>query len=250
MSSPQVLTGFRSIEECLRSHPERILRIAVSGKPNFREEQLLADAAAKGISIEKQRGPAPARNHDRHSAEILTAYLKDFQYDDWNDLIETLQTKLKNEQRPVVLVLDGITDPHNLGAIIRTAAFTGVDGIVLPKDRSVSVTDTVHRISSGGTEYVSIVQVTNIASALTELKDIGFWIVGFSEHSKQGIHQLKRDFNPVIVIGNEEKGMRPLVKDKCDFLVQIQGAGRLKSLNASVAAAIAMTWASGLFDNS
>lgn len=237
----QLLKGFRSIEECIQVHPDRIIKIVVEGKPNSREEDLLQKAKSKGILIERIKSL---------NAANITAHLRQFQYAPWDSVIERLQESLAEGLKPVVLVLDGITDPHNLGAMIRTAAFMGICAVVLPKDRAVSVTDTVHRISSGGTEHVPVTQVTNIVAALNELKEIGLWIVGFSEHADQTVQSLKADFASVLVIGNEEKGMRSLVKDQCDYLVQIKGPGSLKSLNASVAAAVAMTWASGFFHNS
>src|SRR5262249_26605876 len=125
------------------------------------------------------------------------------------------------------------------------AAFMGVTGVVIPKDRAAVITETVYRIASGGVEYLRVCQVTNLVAALKVLKDSGLWIVGFSEHADRDIAEQKADVAPRIIVGNEEKGMRPLVKENCDFLVKLGGKGGLKSLNASVAAALAMAWATG-----
>lgn len=237
MSQPIQIKGFRSIEECLNFHPDRIQRIVICGPLTPREDKLISEARRLKIPIEK-------KGSDEHS---LIAYLKDFQYAEFDELLSDLKDKMGCGSHPSVLVLDGITDAHNLGAIVRTAAFMGIDGIILPEDRSAGVTEGVFRISSGGMEHVSICRVTNLVSALKKLQDSGFWVVGFSEHSSQSLTALKRDFCPVLVIGNEEKGMRPLLKENCDYLVRLEGKGPLKSLNASVAASLAMAWAVDLF---
>ncbi|MBI3542853.1 MAG: 23S rRNA (guanosine(2251)-2'-O)-methyltransferase RlmB [Deltaproteobacteria bacterium] len=239
MSSRLILSGLRSIEECLRANPDRIAKLLVpAGKLSPRLEELRALAQKKGIRIEANPKADPE--------EPLLAVMHDYRYADFDELVGDLKATIGEGERPVVLALDGITDAHNLGAILRTAAFMGVAAVVLPKDRSAAITDTVYRIASGGIEYLRVAQVTNLVSALRELKDAGFWSVGFSEHAEQDLAALKPDFPAVLVIGNEEKGMRQLVKENCDHLVRLAGAGGLHSLNASVAAALAMSWATEL----
>lgn len=237
MASLLILSGLRSIEECLRSNPERISKLLVPpGKLSPRIAELRELAQKRGIRIEVNPKPDPD--------EPLLAILKDYEYADFDALLDELKDAVEQGQRPVVIALDGITDPHNLGAILRTAAFMGVSGVILPRDRASPITDTVYRIASGGLEYLRVAQVTNLVPALQSLKDIGFWSIGFSEHAEQDLSALKHDFPPVLIIGNEEKGMRQLVKENCDFLVKIAGKGELHSLNASVAGALAMAWAS------
>lgn len=238
MSSRLILSGLRSIEECLRTNPDRIAKVLVpAGKLSPRFQQIRELAQKKGIRVE-------VNPKNDTSEEALIALLHDYQYADFDELLGELKQAVANGEQPVVVALDGITDPHNLGAILRTAAFMGISGVILPKDRSVAITDTVYRIASGGLEYLRVAQVTNLVSALESLKEIGFWSVGFSEHAEQELSALRNDFSPVIVIGNEEKGIRPLVKENCDFLVKLSGKGGLHSLNASVAGALAMAWAS------
>lgn len=238
MASRLILSGLRSIEECLRTNPDRIAKILLPpGKLSPRLQQIRDLAQKKGIRIETN----PKSN--AADEEGLLAMLHDYQYADFDELVDELKTSINQGEFPVVLALDGITDPHNLGALLRTAAFMGVAGVVIPKDRSVAITDTVYRIASGGLEYLRVAQVTNLVSALQSLKDVGFWSVGFSEHADQELSGLRRDFPPVIIIGNEEKGIRPLVKENCDFLVKLPAKGGLQSLNASVAGALAMAWA-------
>jgi 23S rRNA (guanosine2251-2'-O)-methyltransferase len=237
MASRLILSGFRSIEECIRTNPDRIAKLLIPpGRLSPRLIQVRDLAQKKGIRIEVS--PEVGRSEDQ-----LLAMLHDYQYADFDGLVDELRDAIGRGERPVVIALDGITDPHNLGAILRTAAFMGVNGVLIPKDRSVAINDTVYRIASGGLEYLRVAQVTNFVSALQTLKEIGFWSVGFSEHATQDISELKQDFPPVVVIGNEEKGIRQLVRDNCDFLVKLSGKGGLKSLNASVAGALAMSWA-------
>lgn len=240
MASRLILSGLRSIEECLKTNPERIAKILISGGRLSPRVQQIHDLAKKrGIRIETN----PKGDPD----EPVLAMMHDYEYADFGDLTQELKGLIEGGKRPIVIALDGITDPNNLGAILRTAAFMGVHGVIIPKDRSAMITDTVYRIASGGLEYLRVAQVTNLVSALKELKEAGFWSVGFSEHADQSLTTLKRDFAPVIIIGNEEKGIRPLVKENCDFLVKLEPKGGLQSLNASVAGALAMAWATGTF---
>lgn len=141
---------------------------------------------------------------------------------------------------PLVLVLDSIQDPHNFGAIIRSAAAAGVSGIIYPKDRSAPLSGTVAKVSVGAISRVALCPVTNLAVTLQKLKKAGFWIFGAAGEAAQDIYQA--DFRgPVcLVIGGEGKGIRPLVRQQCDFLVKIPMRGGMESLNASVAAAIIM----------
>ena len=237
MSSRLILSGFRSIEECLRRNPDRIAKLLIPpGKLPHRVSELRDFAKKQGVRIEVS--PSTDMGED-----AVLALLNDYEYADFDGLLDELRDAFAQGQRPIVIALDGITDAHNLGAILRTAAFMGVSGVILPKDRAAQINDTVYRIASGGLEYLRVAQVTNLVSALESLKEIGFWSVGFSENAEQDLSQLKQDFAPVLVIGNEEKGIRPLVRQNCDFLVKLSSKTGLQSLNASVAAALAMAWA-------
>lgn len=139
----------------------------------------------------------------------------------------------------LILVLDGITDQRNLGAIIRTANFFACNGVVISKDRSAEVSDLVWKTSSGALEYMPIVRVTNIVVALKELKNNGFWIYGTDSNQKNSIFDVNFDTkNIAVVIGSEGKGMRRLVKENCDFIVTIPALGKLASLNVGVATGI------------
>ena len=146
--------------------------------------------------------------------------------------------KERNEE-PFVLILDGIEDPHNLGAIIRTAEATGVDGIIIPKHRSVSVNATVAKSASGALEYMKVARVSNLASTLDELKEKGMWVYG-ADMDGEDIRSVNLDGAAVLVIGSEGDGMSRIVREKCDFIVSLKMKGQINSLNASVAGGILM----------
>lgn len=136
------------------------------------------------------------------------------------------------------LALDCIQDPHNIGAIFRTAAFFGVRGIVLTKDRSAPLNATVYDVASGGMEAVPFAVETNLSRAITEAKKTGIWIMGTSEHAEDDVSAFQQDRPWMVVIGNEEKGLRRLTQDQCDVICRLSPTGTVDSLNASVAAGI------------
>lgn len=138
----------------------------------------------------------------------------------------------------LIVVLDGLKDPHNLGAIIRTCECAGVDGIIYKKHNSVKVNDTVSKIACGALEYVKIAEVTNITNTLDMLKDKGYWTVGAAGEAKISYKDVDYKRNIVIIIGSEGDGISRLVKNSCDYLVSIPMVGHVNSLNASVAAGI------------
>ncbi|MBN1153345.1 23S rRNA (guanosine(2251)-2'-O)-methyltransferase RlmB [candidate division KSB1 bacterium] len=157
---------------------------------------------------------------------------------DYSTLEAVLSTARERGEEPLIALLDEIQDPHNLGAIVRSAEAFGFHGIIIPKDRSVGLTQTVAKTSAGALEHMHIVRVTNLAKTIDLLKDEGFWIAGTNEGAEKTIEDIDCKTSLVVVIGSEGKGMRRLVREKCDFLVRVPMVGKINSLNASVAAAI------------
>jgi 23S rRNA (guanosine2251-2'-O)-methyltransferase len=147
---------------------------------------------------------------------------------------------LEREEKGFLLVLDEIEDPHNLGALVRSAECTGVHGVVLPRHHSAPVSSTVIKASAGATEYVEMAEVTNVVSALEELKEEGYWIVGLDGSGDRTFTEIDVDTPIALVVGNEGRGLRRLVREHCDFLARIPLYGKIDSLNASVAGAIVM----------
>lgn len=164
-------------------------------------------------------------NHQGYLAEV-----KQFKLAQLEDLIK--------KENGLIVVLDGLKDPHNLGAIIRTAECAGVDGIIYKTHNAVKVNDTVAKVASGAVEYVKIVEVNNIVNTLKKLKDNGYWIVGSDGMADTYYNELKYDMNTVLVIGSEGEGISRLVKQECDYMVKLPMVGKVTSLNASVASGI------------
>ena len=138
----------------------------------------------------------------------------------------------------LILILDGLKDPHNLGAIIRTCECAGVDGVIYKKHNSVKLNDTVAKVASGALEYMKIAEVTNLVNTIKKLKENGYWIIGTDGEGKDLYNKIDYNMNTVIVIGSEGEGLSRLVKQECDYVVKMPMHGHINSLNASVAAGI------------
>jgi len=143
-------------------------------------------------------------------------------------------------ERPLILLLDCVQDPNNLGAILRTAEAAGVDAVVAPRDKAVGITETVRRVSVGAADRVPFVQVTNLVRAMKRLKEAGVWLIGTSDRAGQSLYEMDLAGPVGIVMGSEEKGMRRLTEECCDFLVSIPMAGRVGCLNVSVATGVCL----------
>ena len=148
---------------------------------------------------------------------------------------------IAEKDTPFVLILDCVQDPHNLGAILRTADGAGVHAVVAPKDKQVGITETVRRISVGGADHVPFIQVTNLARTMERLKESGLWLVGTSDHAgSKSLYELDLKGPLALVLGAEEKGMRRLTMENCDFLAKIPMSGQVECLNVSVATGVCL----------
>lgn len=167
----------------------------------------------------------------------VAAYIAPYEYADFDAF---LAQQKDNEKLSTVLILDGLEDPHNLGSILRTADASGVDGIIIPKRRSVALTQTVAKASTGAIEHIPVMRVTNLANTIEALKDHGYWVVGAEAENSTDYREMDAGMPLAIVIGSEGQGMSRLTKDKCDFYINIPMVGHVNSLNASVAASLMM----------
>jgi 23S rRNA (guanosine2251-2'-O)-methyltransferase len=148
--------------------------------------------------------------------------------------------RAKRREHSLVVVLDGVEDPHNLGAILRTAEAAGANGVVIPERRAAGVTPTVAKSSAGASEHLPVAKVTNISRTLEELKSKGLWIVGLDERGKENYDEVDYNMDCALVFGAEGKGLHDLVARRCDFLVSIPMLGHVSSLNVSVAAGVVL----------
>lgn len=155
---------------------------------------------------------------------------------DADDLLKLIAEK----KAPFLLILDCVQDPHNLGAILRTADGAGVDAVIAPKDKAVGITETVRRISVGAADHVPFIQVTNLARTMEHLKKAGIWIVGTTDHTDKLLYDLDLKGPLALVLGAEEKGMRRLTEENCDFLAKLPMAGKVECLNVSVSAGVCL----------
>lgn len=165
----------------------------------------------------------------------IVAEINEYEY---ATLEEVLNKTSKKPEGGVLMLLDGLEDPHNLGAILRSADATGADAIIIPKNRSVSLNQTVAKVSTGAIEYVDVVQVTNLTQTIQELKKQGYWVIGLELDGSVYYDEQDYKGNVAIVVGSEGKGISRLVKENCDVLVKIPMYGKVNSLNASVSAGL------------
>ena len=205
---------------------EKIKKVFLNN--NFNDAEIMNLLKTKKIKIDYvDKRVLDNKTMENHQGIILE--VDDFEYSSLNDVL--------NKENPLVVMLDHIQDPHNFGAIIRTCEAAGVDAIIIPKDRSVSVNGTVIRTSVGASKYVPIIRVTNLVNTIKEMKKEGFWFFGTDMN---GTNYSKLDYKgkTCLIIGNEGDGMSKLVKENCDFIASIPMIGKINSLNASVATGI------------
>jgi len=202
-----------------------------------RIEKLLKLAAEKDVAVRSRdkRDISRLCGTDHHQGVALR--LEGFPYAELEDILAAWRT---SGGSGLVLVLDGVQDPHNLGALIRSAACAGANGVIIPRDRATRVTTTVEKCAAGAAEKIPVAQVTNLVQALDELKEAGFWVYGTADSVSVSLYEQDLTGNVVMVIGGEGEGVRPLVRKKCDFLVAIPLQGGVSSLNASVAGGVVL----------
>ena len=227
--------GRNSVLELLETEKD-INKIFISkGEKQGSINKIIGKAKARGVVlVEVDKNKLDEMSQNKNHQGVI-AIVPPFEYCDIDDILN--EAKLKNED-PFIVILDGIEDPHNLGAIIRTAETAGVHGIVIPKRRAASVNSTVNKVSAGAVEYMKIARVNNINDTIKYLKDNGLWIIGTDGSANKYYYEQDMTGPIAIVIGSEGFGMNRLVSENCDLLVKIPMKGKITSLNASVSAGI------------
>ncbi|RKU15759.1 23S rRNA (guanosine(2251)-2'-O)-methyltransferase RlmB [Candidatus Poribacteria bacterium] len=229
------IVGRNPVIEALRSGSRQIEKILiVQGSEHSRLRQIIDAAERKGIPY--QRCPRHHLDSLQPNHQGVIAFISEFQYTELSTLLKKIEN---NKDVPALLImLDQIHDPRNLGAILRTANATGTDGVLIPKNNAADITAAVHKAAAGSTEYTPITKVTNLAQTIEKLKSVGIWVVGTAEDAE--LPYTDADFtDPLcIVLGNEGQGIRRLVKQKCDYLVHLPMLGQIRSLNVSVTAGV------------
>jgi 23S rRNA (guanosine2251-2'-O)-methyltransferase len=232
----QIIFGIHAVEEALAARGRGFEYVAVApGRDDARIQKIAQLCRAAGVavrSIPRDQLTRLAKTANHQGVVAVTAEKK---YSDLEDVVAH-----KRGQYSFLLVLDGVEDPHNLGAVIRTAEGAGADGLVIPERRATGVTATVVKASAGASEHLPIAKVTNIGRAIEDLKSRNIWTVGLDERSSKSYDQLDYKMDCALVLGAEGHGLHEQVRKKCDFLVSIPMLGKVPSLNVSVAAAIVM----------
>jgi 23S rRNA (guanosine2251-2'-O)-methyltransferase len=231
------LYGLHSIAAVLNNEPERILDIMVAkGRDDARMNDVVKLARKQGVAVQfVQRKTLDDKSKGEQHQGIL-ARAKPAKVLDEGDL----DTIIKKETTPFLLVLDGVTDPHNLGACLRNADAAGVHAIIVPKDNSASITPVVRKVAVGAAETVPLIQITNLARTLKHIQQAGIWVIGTAGEAEQLIYDTKLVGPIALVMGSEDKGMRRLTRETCDELVKLPMAGEVSSLNVSVASGICL----------
>lgn len=233
---PWLLYGLHAIREKLRAKADDVLEILIAQESEARAARELSDEARKqGVRTTVVRRDVLDRLAQGQRHQGAVAKIKPYEYIPIEDLFDEV---VAADWSGCVVALDGLTDPHNFGAILRSAEAVGVRHVVIPKDRSVEVTPVVTKTSAGAVHHLKIYKATNLRRAIGGLKERGFWSVGLSVDVGDGIFDRVYPAKVCLVLGSEGEGMRPLIRQECDFLVSIPMLGKVASLNVSVAAAV------------
>jgi len=233
----ETVVGLHALEAALKYQPKDIQEIWIDVRRQDDRVQKIVSLIKKAglqfhkVSREYLDDQFKGQRHQGVAARVLPGKV---------GTESDLQQIIKKSDLPFILILDGVTDPHNLGACLRSADAAGVDAVVVPKDRAVGLTATVRKVASGAAERVPLIQVTNLVRVLRDLKEDGLWTVGLAGESDQNLYECDLKGPIAMVMGAEGEGMRRLTKEHCDFLVHIPMAGSVESLNVSVATGVSL----------
>ena len=232
----EVLYGLHPVEEALRAGGRRLDAVLVARERSPRLEKLVELCRTAGVRVTSEPKDQLTRiaGTDAHQGVVATVRERQFL------VIEDLLSKKSRFDRRFFLALDGVEDPHNLGALLRSADGAGVDGVLLPERRSAPVSGVVAKVSAGASEHVPIARVTNLVRSLEAMKKQNVWVLGLDERGTPDYTDFDFNQDCVLVLGSEGTGLHDLTKKTCDYLLRIPMAGSVSSLNVSVAGAVVM----------
>jgi len=232
----EIIFGFHSVESLIRNDPINILQLLVEkNRHDKRIKQLIDYAESQGISVEYLKKTDLQKQADSHKTQGVAVRYKASAKIEGKSLEDIL---LKDNV--FLLVLDGVTDPHNLGACLRTADAAGVDAVIVPKDRAAGLTPVARKVACGAAESMPFFQVTNLARTLKQLKDNDVWITGTAGEADVNLYDAPLTGKLALIMGAEEKGLRRLTRENCDQLIKLPMAGQVESLNVSVATGVCL----------
>lgn len=232
---PRVVFGFHAVLARLRADPKEVLEIFVDEtRQDARAKDLVAIAERSGVRLMR----VPTKRLDgfygggRHQGVVARVEVKRSS--------DSLEELLEKVEKPLLLVLDGVTDPHNLGACLRVANAAGAHAVIAPRDRAAGITPAVSKVASGAAEATPYLMVTNLARTLAEIKEKNIWVIGADERAEQTLYDANLPDSIAWVLGAEGEGMRRLTRESCDLLVRIPMRGEVENLNVSVSAGVCL----------
>lgn len=231
-----IIYGINPLAEALRQEPCRLASLAVAGggvRKALHAILNLAESKRIPVEFKEKREIDKLTNYGLHQGVV--GFYPSFEYVELDQILKRRHPGLSYH---LVLLLDGITDPQNMGALIRTAHCHGANGVIIPEHRSAAVTAAVIKASAGAALLTPIVRADNLSRTMEDLKKHGFWIYGADAHAGQSVHGMAFRGHVGLVMGSEGRGMRPLIRKQCDFLVSVPMYGKIDSLNVAVAAGI------------
>ncbi|MCG7986535.1 MAG: 23S rRNA (guanosine(2251)-2'-O)-methyltransferase RlmB [Candidatus Thiodiazotropha weberae] len=231
------ILGLHAVKAALQQNRAAEVLLVDAARHDARIREVISLAEAVGVSCQKITGRKLDEQVEESHHQGVALRIRQQQVQD-EPYLKALLKRL--DGLPLLLILDGVKDPHNLGACMRTADGAGVNAIVIPKDRSVGLTATVRKVASGAAETVPLIQVTNLARTLKWLKAEGVWLIGTAGEAQQTLYQADLSGPLALIMGGEEKGLRRLTRKNCDLLVKLPMQGSVESLNVSVAAGVSL----------
>lgn len=238
MSVSSKVVGLHAVESALRNDPERVEAIYFKSSRQDKRLSAVLDLARKNrVKLQSSDDKVLSKMADGQRHQGIVALYQAAEAQGEGELEQLLDGL---EQAPFLLVLDGVTDPHNLGACLRSADAAGIDALIMPRDNAVGLTPVVRKVASGAAETVPSFAVTNLSRTLVALQQRGIWTVGTSEDAGQTLYEQDLTGPLALIMGAEGKGMRRLTREHCDYLISIPMAGQVESLNISVAAGVCL----------
>ncbi len=236
----RLIFGLHAVQSVIRNHPEQVIKLMVlQGRHDHRLEKILKQTQGLSREYFKRSQLDEIANGGKHQGIIAECILTTNEQLLWDE--EQLLVAIESSRSPVlVLILDGVTDPHNLGACLRTADAAGAMAVIAPKNNAVGITPVVSKVACGAAETVPFIAVTNLTRTLKKLQQAGLWVTGTSGVATQSLYDAKLTGSLAIVMGAEGKGMRRLTTETCDELIKIPMSGQVSSLNVSVATGVVL----------
>jgi 23S rRNA (guanosine2251-2'-O)-methyltransferase len=234
------LTGIHAVREALEAGRAFDRVVIARGRQDTRVEEIVQLARGRNIAVRFEDRGQLDRLADSKDHQGVVALAAARAAATLEDILSAANADSGQGAKGLIVLLDGVEDPHNLGAIIRTALAAGAHGVVIPERRAAGLTDTVARASAGALAHLPVAKVTNLARAMEELKEAGYWLIGLDERADKSYTQADYTSPVGIVLGGEGKGLHELTRKRCDFVVSLPTTGPVKSLNVSVTAGVVL----------